>query len=80
VKDEVNAEPEVEGVELIVGRLNAGAGLKVGTGAGGLIAVSEEARTPCLPLTISTRERPSRLAVMDFQRRVYGASWLSDIS
>jgi hypothetical protein len=72
--DEVNAEPEVEGVEVIFGRLNEGAGLKVETGAGCLAVAVDEARTPCLPLTISTSERPFRFSVIAFQRRVYGAS------
>lgn len=72
----MNADPEVEGVELMAGRLNAGAGLNVGAGTAGLVVVDdvEEASTPCLPLTMSTNERPSRFAVIDFQRRVYGAS------
>lgn len=69
----MNAEPELEGVELMLGRLNAGAGLKVGTGADILVG-ADEARTPCLPFTISTNDRPSRFAVIDFHRRVYGAS------
>ena len=70
----MNAEPEVEGVEVIFGRLNEGAGLKVVIGAGGLALGVDEAMTPCLPLTISTSERPFRFAVIAFQRRVYGAS------
>ena len=73
--DAVNAEPEVEGVELMFGRLNEGACLKDVTGADDLVVVVEDdARTPCLPLTISTSERPFRFSVIAFQRRVYGAS------
>jgi hypothetical protein len=70
--DEVNADPEVEGVEVILGLLNAGAGLEVKTGAGtaGLVEPVDEVRTPCSPLTISTSESPLRLAVIDFHRRV----------
>jgi hypothetical protein len=71
----VHAEPEVEGVELMLGLLNAGADLKVCTGADvfdGMLV--DEADTPCFPLTISTSDKPSRLAVIDFHRRVYGAS------
>lgn len=74
-REEVNAEPEVEGVELILGLLNAGAGLKACTGAAALDdRLVDDADTPCFPLTISTSDRPSRLAVIDFHRRVYGAS------
>jgi len=76
----VNAEPDVEGVEDIFGRLNEEAGLNVVTGADGLALGVDAVRTPCLPLTISTSERPFRFSVIAFHRRVYGASWLSDIS
>jgi hypothetical protein len=73
--EKLNAAPEVEGVELMPGRLNADAcfgavdtGIRAGTGTDARVVFG--GKTPCLPLTISTSEIPLRFAVIDFHRLV----------
>jgi hypothetical protein len=61
--------------------VNAGcAGCATVIGGRGGTVVDPGIKTPLFPFTISTRDRPFRFSVIDFQRLVYGASWLSDVS